>query len=415
MSKRLFAMRDRRLKLTLFLLGCSIFMAGQMSPDLQKKVGDAVRQHRTDLAADYICEAAKSDPSLQGTCTSNRQQVEVQLQKFEQKYNDGVKAVQEGRFDDAKTAFRTIYFGDYHDRAQDMLGKIPALEQQAKNNQQAAENAQRQEADDAKHIADGLNAFENGDFNAARGAFSHVLTSRKGEALGWLNKIAQYEQAMNEGQQAEAQKNYEAARQRYAVAASIKGNGPGNPSSRLSTMDNLLRQSQQANNRPNTPTRQVEPPRPKVDVAKLLRDAKRSSSSGDTRAARKDYLEVLQADPGNAEALAGMEELTKRAGSSDVEPMLADGIRAFYGGSYSDAEESLKFYLLSKGSKVGLAKFYCGATKLTRFYLDPRADNALYEDAVQEFKDAKRVRGFTAPDTKYISPKILKVYEQASL
>ena len=110
-----------------------------------------------------------------------------------------------------------------------------------------------------------------------------------------------------------------------------------------------------------------------------------------------------------------MEELTKRAGSSDVEPMLADGIRAFYGGSYSDAEESLKFYLLSKGSKVGLAKFYRGATKLTRFYLDPRADNALYEDAVQEFKDAKRVRGFTAPDTKYISPKILKVYEQASL
>ena len=65
--------------------------------------------------------------------------------------------------------------------------------------------------------------------------------------------------------------------------------------------------------------------------------------------------------------------------------------------------------------KVGLAKFYRGATKLTRFYLDPRADNALYEDAVQEFKDAKRVRGFTAPDTKYISPKILKVYEQASL
>ena len=408
-------MQDRHLQLAQFLLACSVLMSGQMSPDLQKKVGDAVRQHRTDLAADYICEAAKSDPSLQGTCTSNRQQVEVQLQKFEQKYNDGVKAVQEGRFDDAKTAFRTIYFGDYHDRAQDMLGKIPALEQQARSNQQATENAQRQDADDAKHMADGLNAFENGDFNGAKAAFSHVLASRKGEAQGWLNKISQYEQAMNEGQQAEAQRNYEAARQKYAVAASIKGNGPGGPSGKVSAMDNLLRQSQQANNRQNTPPRQVEPPKPRVDVAKLLRDAKRFSVGGDTRAARKDYLEVLQAEPGNTEALAGMEDLTKKAGSSDVDTMLADGIRAFYNGAYSDAEESLKFYLLSKGNKVGLAKFYRGATKLTRFYLDPRGDNALYDDAVQEFKDAKRVSGFAPPDAKYISPKILKVYEQASL
>jgi hypothetical protein len=408
-------MQDRGLKLTLLLLGCSVFMAGQMSPDLQKKVGDAVRQHRTDLAADYICEAAKSDPSLQGTCTSNRQQVEVQLQKFEQKYNDGAKAVQEGRFDDAKTAFRTIYFGDYHDRAQDMLSKIPTLEQQARSNQQATENAQRQEADDARHMSEGLNAFESGDFNTAKAAFRNVLATRRGEAQGWLNKISQYEQAMSDGQQAEAQRNYEAARQRYAVAASIKGNGPGAPGGKISAMDSLLRQSQQANNRQNTPPRQVEPPKPKVDVAKLLRDAKRSSASGDTRAARKGYLEVLQAEPGNAEALGGMEELNKKAGSSEVDTMLADGIRAFYGGAYSDAEESLKFYLLSKGSKVGLAKFYRGATKLTRFYLDPRADNALYDDAVQEFKDAKRVSGFTPPGAKYISPKILKVYEQASL
>jgi len=408
-------MQDRRLKLTLLVIALSAPVVGQMSPDLQKKVGDAVRQHRTDLAADYICEAAKSDPSLQGTCTSNRQQVEVQLGKFEQKYNDGMKAIQENRFEDAKTAFKTIYFGDYHDRAQDMLSKIPSLEQQAKNNQQAAENAQRQEADDAKHMADGLNAFENGDFNSAKSAFGHVLASRKAEAQGWANKINQYEQAMNEGQQAEAQRNYETAKQKYGIAASIKGNGPGNPGGKVSAMDNLLRQSQQANNRQNTPPRQVEPPKPKVDVAKLLRDAKRSSATGDTRAARKAYLEVLQAEPGNAEALAGMEELTKRAGSSDVDTMLADGIRAFYGGAYSDAEESLKFYLLSKGSKVGLAKFYRGATKLTRFYLDPRADNALYDDAVQEFKDAKRVTGFSPPDAKYISPKILKVYEQASL
>jgi hypothetical protein len=408
-------MQDRRLKFALFLLGCSVLMAGQMSPDLQKKVGDAVRQHRTDLAADYICEAAKSDPSLQGTCTSNRQQVEVQLGKFEQKYNDGMKAIQESRFEDAKTAFRTIYFGDYHDRAQDMLGKIPALEQQARNNQQAAENTQHQEADDARHMADGLNAFENGDFNTARASFSRVLGTRKGEAQSWLNKIVQYEQAMNDGQQAEAQKNYETAKQKYGIAASIKSNGPGNPGSKVSAMDTLLRQTQQANNRPNTPPRQAEPPKPKVDVAKLLRDAKRSSATGDTRAARKIYLEVLQSEPGNAEALAGVEELNKKAGSSEVDTMLADGIRAFYGGAYSDAEESLKFYLLSKGSKVGLAKFYRGATKLTRFYLDPNADNALYDDAVQEFKDAKRVSGFTPPDAKYISPKILKIYEQASL
>ena len=408
-------MHGKSITAALFVLGMSALVAGQMSPELQKKVGDAVRQHRTDLAADYICEAAKRDASLQGTCTSNRQQVEVQLQKFEQKYNDGMKAVQEGRFDDAKTAFRTIYFGDYHDRAQDMLNKIPALEQQARNNQQATENAQRQEADDNRHMVDGLNAFESGDFGTAKASFRNVLGTRKGEAQGWLNKISQYEQAMNEAQQAEAQKNYEAARPKYSVAASIKANGPGNPTARISTLDTLLRQSQQANNRPNTPPRQVEPPKPRIDVAKSLRDAKRLSANGDTRGARKLYLDVLQAEPANVEALTGMEELTRKAGSSDVDAMLAEGIRAFYSSAYSDAEESLKFYLISKGSKVGLAKFYRGAVKLTRFYLDPTPDNALYDDAVQEFKDAKRVSGFTPPDAKYISPKILKIYEQASL
>lgn len=409
-------MHGKGITAALFVFSMSALVAGQMSPDLQKKVGDAVRQHRTDLAADYICEAAKTDASLQGTCTSNRQQVEVQLQKFEQKYNDGTKAVQEGRFDDAKTAFRTIYFGDYHDRAQDMLNKIPTLEQQARNNQQAADNAQRQEADDNKHMVDGLNAFESGDFGTAKASFRNVLGTRKGEAQGWLSKINQYEQAMNEAQQAEAQKNYDVARQKYGAAASIKSNGPGNPTARISTLDTLLRQSQQANNRQNTPPpRQVEPPKPRVDVAKSLRDAKRLGASGDTRGARKLYLDVLQVDPANVEALAGIEELTKKAGSSDVDAMLAEGIRAFYSGSYSDAEESLKFYLISKGSKVGLAKFYRGAVKLTRFYLDPKGDRSLYDDAVQEFKDARQVSGFTPPDAKYISPKILKIYEQAAL
>src|SRR5436190_113916 len=83
-----------------------------------------------------------------------------------------------------------------------------AAEQQARSSQQAAENAQRQEVDDARHMADGLNAFENGDFTSAKASFRNVLASRKGEAQGWLNKIAQYEQAMSDGQQAEAQKNY---------------------------------------------------------------------------------------------------------------------------------------------------------------------------------------------------------------
>jgi tetratricopeptide (TPR) repeat protein len=411
-------MHARRITAALFFFGMSGLVAGQMSPDLQKKVGDAVRQHRTDLAADYICEAAKTDASLQGTCTSNRQQVEVQLQKFEQKYNDGMKAVQEGRFDDAKTAFRTIYFGDYHDRAQDMLNKIPTIEQQARNNQQAADNAQRQDADDTKHMADGLSAFESGDFATAKSSFRNVQGNKKGDAQNWLNKINQYEQAMNEAQQAEAQKNYELAKQKYSVAASIRPNGPGSPAARISTLDTLLHQSQtqQATNRQSTPPpRPVEPVKPKVDVSKLLRDAKRLSAGGDTRGARKLYLEVLQAEPANVEALAGMEELNQKGGSSDVDAMLAEGIRAFYSGAYSDAEESLKFYLISKGSRVGLAKFYRGATKLTRFYLDPKADRSLYDDAVQEFKDARQVVGFTPPDAKYVSPKILKVYAEAAL
>jgi hypothetical protein len=407
-------MQSRRFLLPVLILCAPIVLSAQMTPDLQKKVGDAVRQHRADIAADLICEAAKQDPKLQGTCTSNQQQVEIQRQKFEQKYNDGVKAVQEGRLEDAKTLFRTIYFGDYHDRAQDWLNnKIPATEQQAKNNAQAAENAKKQEADDLQHLVDGQTAFDGGDFGTAKGQLSKIQGARKVDAVAILNKIAQYEQAMSDAQQAEAKKNYDLAKQKFSLAASIKANGPGNPGSKAQAMDGLLA----ANRQQSQPPRQTEQARQqqpsKVDVGKLLKDAARAKASGDTLTARRIYAQVMAAEPGNPEAEAALLDLNKKAGS-EADIALTDGIDAFYRGQFDDAELNLKLYQLSKGTKVGIAKFYMGASKLTRYYLDPKPDQSLYEDGLQQFRDAKKVAGFTPPDPKYISPKIFKIYERAT-
>jgi len=407
-------MQNRRFLLPVLILCAPLALSAQMTPDLQKKVGDAVRQHRADIAADLICEAAKQDTKLQGTCTSNQQQVEIQRQKFEQKYNDGVKAVQEGRLEDAKTLFRTIYFGDYHDRAQDWLNnKIPANEQQARNNAQAAENAKKQEAEDLQHLVDGQTAFDGGDFGSAKGQLSKIQGTRKVDAQAILIKIAQYEQAMSDAQQAEAKKNYDLARQKYSLAASIKANGPGSPGSRAQAMDGLLAATRQQ----GQPPRQAEQARqqqpPKVDVGKLLKDAARARAGGDTVTARRAYAQVMAAEPGNPEAEAALLELNKKGGS-EADVALMDGINAFYRGQLDDAELNLKLYQLSKGTKVGIAKFYMGASKLTRYYLDPKPDQSLYEDGLQQFRDAKKVAGFTPPDPKYISPKIFRLYERAS-
>jgi hypothetical protein len=163
-----------------------------------------------------------------------------------------------------------------------------------------------------------------------------------------------------------------------------------------------------------------EPSRPKVDVARLLAEAEDAKARGDIASAKSKYIAVLAAEEKNVQARVGLETLPKETGptqkraSSEADVMLARGIREFYQGLFEKAETHISDYLDVNGSKTGLSHFYMGASKLTRFYLNGEKDTGLKRDADAAFRLAKKTSGFRAPGEAYLSPKILKAYQDVS-
>ena len=96
--------------------------------------------------------------------------------------------------------------------------------------------------------------------------------------------------------------------------------------------------------------------------------------------------------------------------------MLSRALREFYMGFYEDAGVHIKDYLNANGSRVGLSNFYLGAIELTTYYLagERDSDKKHLADAKVYFRMARGIAGFTPPDQKVISPRILKAYETAS-
>jgi len=91
-------------------------------------------------------------------------------------------------------------------------------------------------------------------------------------------------------------------------------------------------------------------------------------------------------------------------------------IGAFYSGQYATAEQLLNTYIFNtqKGKgKLGLANFYLGVSMLTRYYLAGANDPSLRNEALSKFKAAKAVDGFVPPE-KFVSPKIMKAFQEAS-
>ena len=163
-----------------------------------------------------------------------------------------------------------------------------------------------------------------------------------------------------------------------------------------------------------------EPSKPKVDVGRLLAEAEAAKARGDIASAKSKYIAVLAADERNGQARVGLETLPKETGptqtkaSSEADVMLAKGIREFYQGLFEKSEVHITDYLDVNGSKTGLSHFYLGASKLTRFYLSGEKDSGLKRDADAAFRLAKKTSGFNPPGESFLSPKILKAYQDVS-
>ncbi|MFB3812856.1 MAG: hypothetical protein ACE14L_02000 [Terriglobales bacterium] len=100
--------------------------------------------------------------------------------------------------------------------------------------------------------------------------------------------------------------------------------------------------------------------------------------------------------------------------ATDADAALREGLRWFYAGRFNDAETSLQQYLDGGGSKRGVAEFYLGASRLSRFYLAGarNEDTPLFVQARTAFRHASKVEGFVVPE-QYVSPKILEVYRSS--
>ena len=168
---------------------------------------------------------------------------------------------------------------------------------------------------------------------------------------------------------------------------------------------------------------------PEVDVAQTLAEARAAKAKGNISLARGKYMKVLTADKTNAEAIAALDELSKQAATTPAQPtpepqtpgvisdsdqLLAKGITEYYTGNFDDAYSDLKDYLKFKGEKVGLANFYMGALKATQYHLGGATESSLLDAATNAFRVAKKTPNFKPP-TKYISPKILDMYNNAGM
>jgi tetratricopeptide (TPR) repeat protein len=431
-------------------LGLAVFLLVPLSAfadkkdDLYKQAQAAASAGKVEEAARLYCELAKMDAKYkdaQLNCNVMKQEAERERKRNEDRFQEGVAAFNAGRWDDAEQKFRNIRGGPRLDEAKQYLAsRIPAAK--------AAKANEANEAAMSAKFDDAVGAYQSNNFNSAKSLFGQISGRREGEARNYLNKIREYEQAMGEGDRLASASNFRGALQSFNDAATIKPDGPGDPRGKAQRMQTELAKASgpapttttvppptttTATTRPPvttpsssgpTPSRVVEaavkePARPQVDVAKLLREAESAKAAGNIPVARSKYLAALGADPSNRQARLGLETLPKETGTqapkatSEADILLARAIGEFYQGKYDQAEVHIRDYLEFNGSKTALSQFYLGVTKLTKFYLNgERADERrLINEAGDHFKVAKKTAGFTAPDNRLISPKILKAYQ----
>ncbi len=423
MSKK-FLIRISALGLTL-AIAAPLYAAKK--DDLYKQAQTAASAGRVEEAARLYCDTAAEDPAYRDAkqlCTIFTQEAAREARRNEERFNDGVTAFNAGDYDGAEQKFRNVKAGSHLAEAQAYLNtKIPQA--------RAAAKAAGEEAASNKKFDEAVQAYNSNNFSAARTLFQQIGGKRQGEAQGYVQRMQQYEQAMNEGGRLAAANDPRKAITSYNEAANIKGDGPGDPRGSISRMQQML--ATQGQPAPPAPAPVAPKPAPvapvtaaikdtskKLDTAKLLREAEAARSRGDIVAAKSKYIAIIAQDPGNAQARSALESLKATDGGSssgqkagsEADVMLAKGIGEFYQRLYERSEVHISDYLDINGSKTALALFYRGASKLTRYYLSGEGDaqKSLLAEAKKDLTAAKKTAGFKAPGEQYVSPKILKVY-----
>jgi hypothetical protein len=395
------------------LLAAPVARADQKD-DLYNKGTAAINSGDSIAARDAFCALPADFKDSATQCTTYKDAANRTLNRYKLNFGEGVTLMGDGKLDEAAAKFRTVKAGDYADQARAKLVEIDRLKKQQADNANAAsaaENANKQKYDS------GVSAFNSGNMDAAESALTAVTGSHQADAQTLLGKVRAYKAAVAKGQVFEGTKDFAAAKNAYGEAVSISAVGPATAA--LARVATAAIASVPSNPPPNTAATAKPPqPKPQIDASAYIADGNKALSKKQYGKARKFFNDVLTQDRNNQEAKDGLAQVnqldTAQGNASDEDTTLKDIITTYYAGSYQDAEDRFKTYIYAKqGKKMGLANFYLGASMMTRYYLSGGNDQNLHREAVNKFKAAKAVDGFKAPD-KFVSPKIMKAFEEAS-
>ena len=398
---------SRRILLLLTFLICmpAAVIADQQADDLYKQYQAAYAKNDLQTAVDLLCKAAKLDPASYGKkCEDAQQYYNSRVEKFESYFVSGKAKFEAKQYTDAITDLSKIYFGPRRVEAQQLIAQA----NDAINHPQPADNS-------PVALKAAQQAYDNGDFATAEANAGLVKSpDLLPQAQTILGNVRAYRDDMQQAEALRASKNYPAAQQKYNAALAIKSNGPGNPSGKLQELAVLMKQ-------PNGPASAPKDNSARINA--LLADARDHMAKGDAQGALTSYNQVLVLDPKQAEALSGRQQAQQAMQAAlakdpkALEDTLVRGVRDFYQSHLDDARDAISLYLTAGGTRSkGAAYFYLGATMLSEAILsDPKSGNhdRLRQDALQQFQQAKQ-QGFK-PVEKYVSPKILAVWNQPGM
>jgi len=399
--------RSILLVLSLLLCAPGALFADQQADSLYKQ---SQATNDQQAAVDLLCKAAELDPATYGKkCNDAKQYLDSRLQKFEGLFVSGKTKFDAKQYTDAVSDLSKIYFGPRRDEAQ----KLIAQANDAINHPQPVDNS-------APALKAAQLAYDNGDFATAETNAGLVKSPELlPQAQVILSNIRNYRDDMQQAEAFKTDKNYAAAQQKYTAALSIKSNGPGNPSAKLQEVAALMKQQS------NTTVASNKQPVPdnSAKIKAGLADARDQVARGNLPGALMAYNQVLALDPKQAEALAGKDQVQQAmqtAMANDpkaLEDTLVGGIRNFYESHFTEAHDEIALYLKVGTRSKGAAYFYLGATMLSQAILSsPKSKqerDRLQQDALEQFQRAKQER--FKPVEKYVSPKILAVWNQAGM
>ena len=337
--------------------------------DLYARGSAAVNAGDPIAARDAFCaiDGSYKDAAMQ--CTTYKAEATRALNRFNQNFLEGVQLMQEGKLDQAEFKFRNVKAGERVELARRKLQEIQDLRQK---NAAAAQAAAQQSS--------------------------------------------QYEAKMAEAGRYAAAKDYERAATAYDEAARINPNGAGNPSGQAANMRQLA-SATAASAASKPPVAPVKKERARIDESEYIATAKRFIGKGDFAKARRYLNEVNAQNDRNEDAISLLKSLPQEekttASAGEEDKALSKALEDFYSGKLVDAERRLNTYRDTNGNKKGLGSFYLGVVVLTKYCFlaaNPDANQRIF--AIQLFKEAAAVNGFVPPE-KYVSPKIMKVYQEA--